>query len=240
MKKEENVFGARHTFWNQLKLFWSEEKVAAWEAELFPNGLSTFGADSPGKLMTLSKEAHSQWNRGAFALKPVASDPTTLTVQFYWQSKGNDVTENMSLLTRPIPTYDLKENTTATSHGISRLFDMREEESRQIVSGDTFILKTDDPINRPLPSYRLLELQWSLTRVAGMAGAASPEEEGWSANDSDADVPGFVLDEVGDVSGSDLIIESPQLSHPPLLSTEEFKHRTEEEGVENVVRRIVQ
>ena len=82
---EENVFGARHMFWEHLKNFWSEEKVAAWEVELFPRGLSETGDERVDNRITLSKIAHVQWNRGAFALKPISisDENTTLKVQFF-------------------------------------------------------------------------------------------------------------------------------------------------------------
>lgn len=102
----------------------------------------------------------------------------------------------MSLLTIPLSTEDLTQNNGAFDHGQTRLFD---QEGKPIKSGDFFNLKTDDPIKKPLPSVKLLELQWFLMRVIGMAGAAFPYEPS-SKDDSDDDVPAFELDEVGDTS----------------------------------------
>ncbi|KAG4439054.1 hypothetical protein IFR05_005445 [Cadophora sp. M221] len=187
---EENVFGARHMFWEHLKSFWSEEKVAAWEAELFPRGLSETGDERVDNRITLSKIAHSQWNRGAFALKPISisEDNTTLKVQFFWQKKQPDIPAAMSLLTIPLSTEGLDENEGAFDYGEAILA----RRSGLIKSGDIFDLKTDDPIKKPLPSFKLLELQWFLTRVIGMAGAAFPYKPG-SGDDSDEDVPGLDL-----------------------------------------------
>lgn len=39
-----------------------------------------------------------------------------------------------------------------------------------IKSGEIFEIKTDDAVERPLPSFKLLEMRWFLDRVIGMAG----------------------------------------------------------------------
>ena len=43
----------------------------------------------------------------------------------------------------------------------------------------------------PLPSFMLLELQWFLTRIVGIAGAGSSDEE--DLEDSDSDVSNLRL-----------------------------------------------
>lgn len=201
-------------FWEHLKNFWSEEKVTAWEVELFPRGLSETGDEKVDNRITLSKIAHVQWNRGAFALKPISisDENTILKVQFFWQKKQPDIQATISLLTIPLSTEDLNQNEGAFDYGQTRLFD---REGKHIISGDIFELKTDDPIKKPLPSFKLLELQWFLMRVIGMAGAAFPYEPS-SRDDSDEDVPGLDLEEVGDTS---ILSDIPQ-SNPlePLRS----------------------
>jgi hypothetical protein len=60
-------------------------------------------------------------------------------------------------------------------------------ESRKIIcSGDEFSLETDDPVLRPLPDFRLLEMQWFLHRVTAMSGAAEIQDE--FDDDSDDDI----------------------------------------------------
>ena len=88
-----------------LKIFWPEEKVAAWEAELFPEGIDETGMDKVYNLITLSPNARTSWNRGAFALKPISvdNDNTTLKVQFFWQKKQKDTQATMSLLIHHFP-----------------------------------------------------------------------------------------------------------------------------------------
>ncbi|KAF7880447.1 uncharacterized protein EAF02_007293 [Botrytis sinoallii] len=185
---EENIFGARHMFWEYLKNFWSEEKVAAWKAEIFSRGLSKIGDEKVDNRITLSKVAHAQWNRGAFALKPISI--------FFWQKKQTDIQSTMTLTTTPISTENLDHNEGAFDHGYTTLYCPG---PKAIESGQIFELKTRDPIKQPLPSFKLLELQWALTRVVGMAGAAFPYEPS-SGDDSDEDIPGLDLDEAGDTS----------------------------------------
>jgi hypothetical protein len=73
----------------------------------------------------------------------------------------------INLTTIPLSTRNLESNDE------TRLIDCRQSEDRRIKSGDLFELTTDDPEARPLPSMALLEMQWFLQRVMGMAGAAN-------------------------------------------------------------------
>jgi hypothetical protein len=190
---EEDIFGVRHTFWDYLKNFWPREKVTAWAVELFPGGVSEIGVERVYNLITLSTNAHIYWNRGAFALKPISmdNDNTTLKVQFFWQKKQNNTQAAMSLLTTPFSTKDLDQNEGAFDYGNVRLTDIRGPQPRYIKSGDFFELQTNDAIARPLPSFKLLEMQWFLQRLVGMAGATVPyDDEDWGDEDfDDATIP---------------------------------------------------
>jgi hypothetical protein len=231
--KEEDLFGARHTFWNMLGMFWSKEKVAAWEAELFPRGISEIGIERVYNIITLSSTAHNFWNRGAFALKPISVDNnnTTLKIQFFWQKKQKDTQATMSLLTTPFSTEDLDQNEGAFDYGNTRLADTRGPQPCYIKSGDIFELQTDDATARPLPSFKLLEMQWFLTRIVGMAGAASLYEGGWISEDSDDEISNLGLDEAQDDSFglSDFPLQDSPLSlhRGSLLPVEGSKHHTE-------------
>lgn len=220
-----------------LKNFWPEEKVTAWEAELFPNGTHEKGLDTARNLITFSKDAHDYWNKGVFALKPisVSDDNTTLTIQFFWQAKHQDIQPTMSLLTTPLSTKDLDSNNGAC------LADFRGPQVRRVKSGDIFELKTDDVEARPLPSFTLLEMQWFLQRVTGMAGAADIEED-IGEEDWDDEISNLGLDEVGETSfiSGDLGTSDPTVpdlgNDYPLPSIERPKHHTEEiEGEEEGV-----
>ncbi|KAE8443742.1 hypothetical protein EG329_001422 [Mollisiaceae sp. DMI_Dod_QoI] len=205
---EENVCGARHIFWDHLRNFWSKEKVATWETKLFPNGLSEQGEERVDNLLTLSKVAHVYWNRGAFALKPISlsDDNTILKVQFFWQKKQPDLQATISLCTIPLSTEGLDHNEGAFDDDDS-LNKLNRQDDKRIKSGDIFDLKTDDPIKKPLPNFSLLELQWALTRVVGMVGAAFPYEP---TSGDDSDIPALVLDEISLISD---LSKSPEALH---------------------------
>ena len=202
-QKEEDKGGLRHQFWNYLRIFWSEEKVTAWEAKLFPQGIHEKGHEEAYNLILLAPHVHAIWERGLFALKPISesNDKKTLTVQFWWQTKQTDSFPIISLTTQPHSTKGLKE-TRGAHGGYIWIFD---KNGKKIQSGDCFELQTDDPIQKPLPSFELLELQWFLHRIQGMAGAVDVDwEEVYLDLDSDSDnaeeVPSLLDNDVEELS----------------------------------------
>ena len=121
------------------------------------------------------------------------------------------------------------------------MFDLRTD--KRIKSGDFFKLKTDDAEARPLPSFALLEMQWFLTRVVGMAGAAGPYDPDWDA-DLDEEIPNLGLDEFRDTSfvstdtGPSLPASPQFLRKDNLHPTKGSKHHTEEaegDGVQEIM-----
>jgi hypothetical protein len=214
-KKEEDRTGPRHEFWSYLRIFWSEEKVTAWEAKLFPQGIGEKGLEEVYNLISLAPTVHAIWGRGLFALKPISEsdDKKTLIVQFFWQEKQKGPLPKMSLTTTPISTQGLEQTA-----GVW-LFD---KNKKQIRSGDCFELQTDDPIQKPLPSFELLELQWFLQRIQGMAGVVDVGWESWLDTDFDSDSDNEI-EEVpsldNDVEDFSLVSEeslcSPAKPNPP-------------------------
>jgi hypothetical protein len=168
-----------------LKNFWPKEKVTAWEEMVFPDGPEERGVETPRNLITLGADVHRLWNKGAFALKPISisEDNTTLTIQFFWQTKQPLVTSTINLTSIPPSTSNLDQSDHGTPLIDYRPWGDRSSGYCRIKSGDLFELKTDDPEARPLPSMELLEMQWFLQRVMGMAGAA--DELGWDYHFSD-------------------------------------------------------
>jgi hypothetical protein len=94
-----------------------------------------------------------------------------------------------------------------------------------IQSGDLFVLNTDNPITKPLPSFELLELQLFLQRVLGMVGTAEIDwikywMKNWDLDDSDYSVEAPSLTSNDDVENLSLLSEefqTPQskLTIPP-------------------------
>ena len=226
--KEQDILGQRHTFWNQLRVFWPKDKITAWEVLLFPKGIHEIGEEEVYNLLVLSRNAHDQWGRGAFALKPisVSDDKMTLEVQFFWQKRQQRTQTPMSLLTMPFSTEDLDRNV-RLDNNVSTLFN--NHTWKPIKSGDYFKLETDDPRTKPLPSSQLLEIQWFLQRVQGMAGAAVPYDPGWGNEDSDEEVSNLGLDEVMDDSFDDPALPDTLQFHrsslPSAKASEEDRDR---------------
>lgn len=197
-QKEEDKSGLRHEFWDHLRLFWPKEKVATWEAKLFPRGIHEQGQEEVYNLISLSPTIHTIWGRGLFALKAISEsdDKKTLIVQFFWQEKQKGLLSRINPITIPTSTQGLKQ-TTGAHGGHIWLFDKNE---KKIQSGDCFELQTNDPVQNPLPSFELLELQWFLHRIQGMAGAVDVDwDEVYLDLDSDSDnaeeVPGLASDD---------------------------------------------
>jgi HNH endonuclease len=69
-------------FWESLSIFWDEGQVNKWKGT---------GIESCFNLISLMDSAHTMWNKGLFALKPLklSRDRETLSVQFFWQVPNN-------------------------------------------------------------------------------------------------------------------------------------------------------
>ena len=48
---------------------------------------------------------------------------------------------------------------------------------KKICSGDVITIRTEDPINHPLPSWDLLDMQWVLHSLVALSGAAEASED---------------------------------------------------------------
>ena len=174
------MFGERHVFWRMLRNLWPDERIITWEAAIFRDSLEEHGLETARNLITLSSDVNRLWNNGVFALKPISvtEDNTKLTIQFFWQARQPLVLPTINLTTIPLSIENLDSNDG------NRLIDMSQSGDRRIKSGDLFELTTDDPEARALPSIALLETQWFLQRVLGMAGAADELSDSYHFSDN--------------------------------------------------------
>jgi hypothetical protein len=164
------------SFWNTLRLFWSEERVNAWYDAVFPRG-----TEACHNLICLCPNAHKYWEKAHFALKPIglSDDKKRLDIQFFWLAKGNR-TSQVAILQRPPLPVQLDQGPNMTM--------LLNVQTKQIIcSGDQISLETDDPVAHPLPDLKLLEMQWVLNRVAAISAAAEPQDD--FGDDSDDDLP---------------------------------------------------
>ena len=205
LKSSSEARSRRDIVWTTLKLFWSEEKLKEWHEVIFSVednnvNLTLPGRDNnPANLIALSRDAHNHWNNGRFALKPLdlSDDKKTLRIQFFWQKRHNASYQGaMSLLDVPDSTEGLhsyNDNFLIKGHGHT-LYNPDNGESvyySVIKSGDIFELNTEDPEKMPLPSIALLEMQWFLQRIIGIAGTVDIPEDGYWDKDWELDARAF-------------------------------------------------
>lgn len=143
------------------------------------------------------------WNNGEFALCPVYESPdhTVLVLQFFWQREYEPDGGTVTLSTAPplIPQ--------CRHHSVGY-----ESRDGNVESGDIITISTPDPERLPLPSYRLLQLQWFLTRIVGLAAAADVDQFEPHSSADETGVPGLV--EAGEEA--ETAYESTDLSDVPV------------------------
>jgi hypothetical protein len=169
--------------WDFLRVYWSKDQIKIWKNEL-SSELNGNGTETSKNLICLSLEAHILWNVGQFALQPntLSADKKTLTMTFYWQAKlEGDANGHVNLLTQPKSTRGLDRPTEMRTF----LYRISDNTPIMLKPGDTFTLTTDDPVNRPLPSFELLQLKFFLQRVCGMGGSVDHTGLTWQSDDED-------------------------------------------------------
>lgn len=129
-------------------------------------------------MLTLAPSVHTEWNKGAFALKPLPErrsterEKSSIRVQFFRQPYYDDQTSGKLKLTDEPKLADA-----TFSGGAKMLWNRWRIESGRLVddgevkiqTGHVFTIKTTDPQGLPLPSQDLLEsctpLQFWWTRT---------------------------------------------------------------------------
>ncbi|KAI9368433.1 hypothetical protein BJX61DRAFT_537260 [Aspergillus egyptiacus] len=164
----------RDAFWSMLCNFWDADQIQRWKRVV----LGPEGTEVLQNMLCLSHDCHGLWGMARFALQPVelSEDQKVLKMRFFWLPAAK-FSKSVPVTRRPSLPSDLRHVGKQT-----KLFNCAT--SAQICSGDIITIKTTDPENYPLPSLEILGLQWTLTRVLAMSGAADidPEEL-----DSDSD-----------------------------------------------------
>ncbi|QRD86402.1 hypothetical protein F9C07_7253 [Aspergillus flavus] len=159
-------------FWETLSNFWTSEKIDSWKAEV----LGPQGTEHCANLMCFSNIAHKLWEKARFALCPLqlSDDKKTLTVKFFWLPTMKYL-RSQSITRLPSPIAPDLISSTKDGIPLAKLFKLVTEE--KIRSGDILTFYTTDPVKLPLPSVKLLQLQWTLHRVLAMSGAADASDE---------------------------------------------------------------
>jgi hypothetical protein len=156
--------------------------VDAWYDAIFSNPAAK--TEVCQNLMCLAPHAHAYWERAYFALKPIriSDDKKRLDIQFFWLP-ANPYVPGVNIL--QVPSLSASSQG-PSSRGPNSTILSNSESQKAICSGEEISLETDDPVSRPLPDFRLLEMQWFLHRVTAMSGAAEPKDD--FHDDSDDDI----------------------------------------------------
>jgi hypothetical protein len=119
-------------------------------------------------MVSMSSVVHALWRIGRFALQPlnVSEDKQITTVLFFWLPTLSS--SDMLLTDQPSYPSGMSANMRGT-----KIWNWVTE--RKIRSGNVITLTTDDLENLPLPSVKLLKMQWFLSRVLALRGAAEFE-----------------------------------------------------------------
>lgn len=159
------------SIWKFVNIFWGRSTAERWHKAVFndpdhPEKL----VDDCSNLICLRSDLRVAWANGLFALRPiyVSHDAKEMEVELFWQPKQSH---------KPFGEVDLLIEP-GSSKGISSVEELhvvipaKDNTLLPIQSGHRFTLRTDDPENRPLPDYDLLEMQWYLNRIVALANAA--------------------------------------------------------------------
>ncbi|EZF68489.1 hypothetical protein H105_09006 [Trichophyton soudanense CBS 452.61] len=174
--------GPGHNFWNLLSYFWTEEHVNSWYESVFPRGTEVVE-----NLLCLAPQMHRYHGSSLFALKPIhiSDDKKRLLAKFYWLT-SHQKSDSVDIST--VPT--LPSNLTGRGD-MHKAWNIVTE--KKIISGDEIVFETSDPENLPLPDWNLLDMQWTLQRVAALTGAADMLLD--DSEDDDSDDGGIEWDE---------------------------------------------
>jgi len=190
---ETKKLDKRLKFWDVLRMMYTPEQM--------PEILRAAGViENPGvgleqrvdNLICLDPRAHRLWSMGRFAFEPIPRNPDDQdrkqSLRFHWlPNVKHSTTGYCTAETHPEHENSLADNKTldiSILHG-QRLVRI---DLKQVFSGDTIDMTTDDPEDRPLPSYKLLSLQWDVQRLLHLQAGAGPQE---LSDDSDSDDDDF-------------------------------------------------
>ena len=167
-------------FWDSLGAFWTPEHVQNWKRSIFTDPCKPNAIESCNNLITIGLDVQFYWERGRFALKPIrlSDDRKELEVQLFWQPIHKH-DEGVDLLMEPISAEGISQHDLTPQAELFRV-NLETPGWTFVYSGDIFILRTDDPIRRPLPHLHLLEMQWILQRIVRMSEAGD-----WQSHECD-------------------------------------------------------
>lgn len=145
----------------------TETKINAWRAAAKKYGMY-YHCDNK---LTMTPSACVYWDVAYFALKPVemSEDQRSMKVQFFWLSNAGRPEEYMAA------PPDMPGNLATPGRRRVKLYKC--ETGEVIGLGKMITLITDNPEDKPLPSWELMEAQWLLKRIIALSFGRDFEEE---------------------------------------------------------------
>lgn len=158
------------TLWYSLRIFWPLPTIS--QGELDTNGREATN------ILPLCPNAHWLWDCYDFALRPIEDqDPEKRRKFMYLQM----------LWLKP-------QGTTAITDTLSDFRRVRAGPHPGIKHGDIYQLTTTDPTTRPLPNFRLLEIQLGAHKILAGIRAAAAAGDIFQGNPPDDDGPAIPSD----------------------------------------------
>ncbi|OGE57095.1 hypothetical protein PENARI_c002G09478 [Penicillium arizonense] len=170
--------------WKYVDLFWDRSTAERWKKAVFN---SSFDPERPvndcTNLICLRSDLRSAWANGLFALRPVSvsDDKTEIEIEFHWQPRAGHATSDLVDVTKePVPSKNV-----SSVENLVVVVSERGNSFLPIQSGHRFKITTDNPLDHPLPSFDLLDMQWNFTRMLSMSAAADTFDDGDDEDDDD-------------------------------------------------------
>ncbi|KAJ6070519.1 hypothetical protein N7467_011838 [Penicillium canescens] len=170
--------------WKYVDLFWDRSTAERWKKAVFN---SSFDPERPvndcTNLICLRSDLRSAWANGLFALRPVSvsDDKTEIEIEFHWQPRAGHATSDLVDVTKePVPSKNV-----SSVEDLVVVVSERGNSFLPIQSGHRFKITTDNPLDHPLPSFDLLDMQWNFTRMVSMSAAADTFDDGDDEDDDD-------------------------------------------------------
>ncbi|KAJ5775281.1 uncharacterized protein N7511_000292 [Penicillium nucicola] len=174
------------SIWKYVDFFWDHDTAERWKKAVFN---SSFDPERPvndcTNLICLRNDLRTAWVDGLFALRPVSvsDDKTEMEIEFHWQPRVGHATSDMVDVTKePPPSKDIS----SVENLLVVVPDQENKNSfHPIQSGHRFKIKTHNPVDHPLPSFDLLDMQWNFTRIVSMSAVADTFDDGDDDDDDD-------------------------------------------------------
>ena len=144
-----------------LVSFWGKEKADAWSRQYWATSVT----ESPKNLLCLSCQLHFWWSTCRLALRPIRTlDPCTIKLQLHWLRHA---------CTRPTAplsgTFDDIRLLCGGEDGLKTWGPQplaHRKSGLPLRTGQIFTIRAENP--KDLPSFKLLDMQWNLLRVAAI------------------------------------------------------------------------